>query len=285
MGPSLPSMVAPPPPPPAPPAPPPPPSMGPPPPPPPAPPGGLRPGAPPPPPGPPGRGPLGPGPPPPPPGGVDTTTLKRQIKTTYRLPTLQLAVLKPNDTKDTFWYTTNDEKIINEIDFSAFEEAFKLNPAPIKKAGGRDEPDPGKVAAIKTPQLKSLMEHTRLKNVAICKRRLPAMPLDDIMAAVNALDNSTISLDAIELLQRIEPNAEEIKAHRGRQVYVEALQGGATSSQVGDNVLHVDLLRIPARCQAENRGNPPCLESNKKCQEVQEDSGDYPGFWQLHELC
>merc|ERR1719397_1963554 len=116
--PSLPSMVAPPPPPPAPPAPPPPP---------PAPPGGLRPGAPPPPPGPPGRGPLGPGPPPPPPlGGVDTTTLKRQIKTTYRLPTLQLAVLKPNDTKDTFWYTTNDEKIINEIDFSAFEEAFKL---------------------------------------------------------------------------------------------------------------------------------------------------------------
>merc|ERR1719192_2532400 len=122
-------MVAPPPPPPAPPAPPPPPSMGPPPPPPPAPPGGLRTGAPPPPPpGPPGRGPLGPGPPPPG-GGVDVTTLKRQIKTTYRLPTLQLAVLKPNDTKDTFWYTTNDEKIINEIDFSAFEEAFKLNPA------------------------------------------------------------------------------------------------------------------------------------------------------------
>ena len=145
---------------------------------------------------------------------MDVTTLKRQIKTTYRLPTLQLAVLKPNDTKDTFWYTTNDEKIINEIDFSAFEEAFKLNPAPIKKTGGRDEPDPGKVPAIKTPQLKSLMEHTRLKNVAICKRRLPPMPLDDIMAAVNALDNSTISLDAIELLQRIEPNAEEIKAYR-----------------------------------------------------------------------
>ena len=221
---------------------------------------------------------------------MDVTTLKRQIKTTYRLPTLQLAVLKPNDTKDTFWYTTNDEKIINEIDFSAFEEAFKLNPAPIKKAGGRDEPDPGKVPAIKTPQLKSLMEHTRLKNVAICKRRLPPMPLDDIMAAVNALDNSTISLDAIELLQRIEPNAEEIKAYREfsfkkqdpnelteedrqarkalcfqfcifvfvfclfflfcifvsklfhPQVYVEALKGGATSSQAGDNVVHVDLL-------------------------------------------
>merc|ERR1712223_1897659 len=131
--------------------------MGPPPPPPPAPPGGLRTGAPPPPPpGPPGRGPLGPGPPPPPPGGgVDVTTLKRQIKTTYRLPTLQLAVLKPNDTKDTFWYTTNDEKIINEIDFTAFEEAFKLNPVPVKKQGGKDEPDKNATltkAAKKAPQ-------------------------------------------------------------------------------------------------------------------------------------
>ena len=27
----------------------------------------------------------------------------------------------------------NDEKIINEIDFAAFEEAFKLNPVPVKK--------------------------------------------------------------------------------------------------------------------------------------------------------
>merc|ERR1719193_1930595 len=194
--PSLPSMVAPPPPPPAPP-------------------GGLRPGAPPPPPGPPGRGPLGPGPPPPPPlGGVDTTTLKRQIKTTYRLPTLQLSVLKPNDTKDTFWYTTNDEKIINEIDFSAFEEAFKLNPAPLNKRGKDESDQANKTPTIKAPQLKSLMEHTRLKNVAICKRRLPQMPLDDIIAAVNALDNNALTMDAIELLQRTEPNADEIKAYR-----------------------------------------------------------------------
>ena len=154
---------------------------------------------------------------PPPPPGINLNTIKRQIKTTYRLPTLQLAVLKPNDTKDTFWYTTNDEKIINEIDFSAFEEAFKLNPAPIKKAGGlgTDNPDNvNKTPTIKMPQLKSLLEHTRLKNVAICKRRLPSIPHEDIMAAVNALDNTVINLDAIELLQRIEPNADEIKAYR-----------------------------------------------------------------------
>merc|ERR1711962_1543651 len=154
--PSLPSMNnmnmgPPPPPPPAPPAPPPPPMMGSPRP--PAPPG------PPPPPGPPGPPPppgsLGrPGPPPPPGGpGGNLNTIKKQIKTTYRLPTLQLAVLKPNDTKDTFWYTTNDEKIINEIDFSAFEEAFELNPAPIKKSGKDELDNANKTLTMKTPQL------------------------------------------------------------------------------------------------------------------------------------
>merc|ERR1712013_866808 len=159
-------------------------------------------------------GPPGPPGPPPPPGITGTQTIKRAIKTQYRLPTLQLQVLKPNDTKATFWYTTNDEKIINEIDFSAFEEAFKLNPAPLNKRGKDESDQANKTPTIKAPQLKSLMEHTRLKNVAICKRRLPQMPLDDIIAAVNALDNNALTMDAIELLQRTEPNADEIKAYR-----------------------------------------------------------------------
>ena len=116
----------------------------------------------------------------------------------------------------TFWYTTNDEKIINEIDFSAFEEAFKLNPVPMNKTKGREETDQSnpRISTIKTPQLKSLMEHTRLKNVAIVKRRLPAMSLEEIIVAVNNLDNSALSMDAIELLQRTEPNTDEIKAYR-----------------------------------------------------------------------
>merc|ERR1719471_2452703 len=174
---------------------------------------------PPPPPGPPR--PPGPPGPPPPPGGISlpgTQTIKKTIKTTYRLPTLQLNVLKPNNVSGTFWYTTNDEKIINEIDFSAFEEAFKLNPVPMNnRKGGRDEQDQSsahRVSTIKTPQLKSLMEHTRLKNVAIVKRRLPAMSLEEIIVAVNNLDNSALSMDAIELLQRTEPNTDEIKAYR-----------------------------------------------------------------------
>jgi len=143
-------------------------------------------------------------------------TIKPPVKPLNRLPILQIQAIKPNDIKDTVWYTMNDEKIMSEIDFSAFEEAFKLNPVLPKK--GEDAPDSNgtnTVKSIKSPQLDSLMEHTRLKNVAICKRRLPHhMTLDDLVANINALDNAAIGIDAIELLQRICPIPEEIKLYR-----------------------------------------------------------------------
>ena len=52
---------------------------------------------------------------------------------------------------------------MNEIDFGAFEEAFKLNPAPLNRA--RDTVDNSStptMKSVKSPQLDSLMEHTRL---------------------------------------------------------------------------------------------------------------------------
>ena len=49
--------------------------------------------------------------------------------------------------------------------------------------------------------------------MAICKRKMP-VDLDDIIFAVNSLDNSALSIDAIELLQRIEPTPEEIKQYK-----------------------------------------------------------------------
>ena len=49
--------------------------------------------------------------------------------------------------------------------------------------------------------------------MAICKRKMP-IDLDDIIFAVNSLDNSALSIDAIELLQRIEPTPEEIKQYK-----------------------------------------------------------------------
>jgi hypothetical protein len=59
------------------------------------------------------------------------------------------------------------------------------------------------------------MEHTRLKNMAICRRRLPQnLSVPDIIRAINALDIQTLSVETVELLQRMVPQEVEIKAYR-----------------------------------------------------------------------
>ena len=59
------------------------------------------------------------------------------------------------------------------------------------------------------------MEHTRLKNMAICKRRLPPnLSTSDLVKAINALDIKTLSMETVELLQRMVPVEAEIKAFR-----------------------------------------------------------------------
>ena len=54
---------------------------------------------------------------------------------------------------------------MKEIDFGAFELAFKLNAAPLNTKGGRDAVDnaggTNTNKPIKSPQLDTLMEHTR----------------------------------------------------------------------------------------------------------------------------
>ena len=59
------------------------------------------------------------------------------------------------------------------------------------------------------------MEHTRLKNMAICRRKLPQnLSVQDMIRAINALDIHMLSNDTVELLQRMVPVAAEIKAYR-----------------------------------------------------------------------
>merc|ERR1712150_101319 len=58
-------------------------------------------------------------------------------------------------------------------------------------------------------------EHTRLKNMAICKRKLPQnLSLQDLVKAINALDIKTLNMDTVELLQRMVPVDDEIKKYR-----------------------------------------------------------------------
>ena len=76
--------------------------------------------------------PPGPPPPPGPPTAGDSKTIKKVPQPTYKMPTVHWLPLKPNDTKDTIWYLMDDEKLMKDLDLSAFEEEFKLNTGPIR---------------------------------------------------------------------------------------------------------------------------------------------------------
>ena len=61
----------------------------------------------------------------------------------------------------------------------------------------------------------SLLEHTRLRNIAICKRKLPpSIRVQDIVRSINALDIQTLNIDIVDMLHRMVPEEAEIKAYR-----------------------------------------------------------------------
>ncbi|XP_015429663.1 PREDICTED: formin-like protein CG32138 [Dufourea novaeangliae] len=161
-----------------------------------------------------------PAPIPPPPAGMmqapdGAMTIKRKVQTKYKLPTLNWIALKPNQVRGTIFNELDDDRLHNYIDFSDFEERFKIGIGG-HIANGTNEIDglhsfPSK--RFKKPENVSLLEHTRLRNIAISRRKME-MPVEKVISAVNALDLKVLSLENVELLQRMVPTDQEIKAYR-----------------------------------------------------------------------
>ncbi|XP_032677921.1 formin-like protein isoform X2 [Odontomachus brunneus] len=157
---------------------------------------------------------------PPPPAGMmqapdGAMTIKRKVQTKYKLPTLNWIALKPNQVRGTIFNELDDDRLHNYIDFSDFEERFKIGMSG-HVANGNNEIDglqsfPSK--RFKKPENVSLLEHTRLRNIAISRRKME-MPVEKVIMAVNALDLKVLSLENVELLQRMVPTDQEIKAYR-----------------------------------------------------------------------
>ncbi|XP_012272869.1 formin-like protein CG32138 [Orussus abietinus] len=161
-----------------------------------------------------------PAPIPPPPAGMmqapdGAMTIKRKVQTKYKLPTLNWIALKPNQVRGTIFNELDDDRLHNYIDFSDFEERFKIGLGG-HVANGNNEIDglqsfPSK--RFKRPENVSLLEHTRLRNIAISRRKME-MPVEKVIMAVNALDLKILSLENVELLQRMVPTDQEIKSYR-----------------------------------------------------------------------
>ncbi|XP_049860745.1 formin-like protein isoform X4 [Schistocerca gregaria] len=157
---------------------------------------------------------------PPPPAGMmqapdGAMTIKRKVQTKYKLPTLNWVALKPNQVRGTIFNELDDDRLHSVIDFADFEERFKIGMGGALTNGDSDVDGltnfPSK--RFKRAENVSLLEHTRLRNIAISRRKME-MPVEKVIAAVNALDLKQLSLENVEILQRMVPTDQETKAYR-----------------------------------------------------------------------
>lgn len=157
----------------------------------------------------------------------DMMTLKKTFSTQYKLPTFNWLTLKPNQVRGTVFNEFHDEeKIIKSINFEEFEAMFKLGDkntrSPTKNSNGQGnavsassnaEGSDSSFKRMKQPEKVSLLEHNRLRNMAISLRKL-SLPIEIVVNCVNRLDINRISSDNIEILMRMIPTADEMKQYR-----------------------------------------------------------------------
>lgn len=169
----------------------------------------------------------------------DMMTLKKTFSTQYKLPTFNWLTLKPNQVRGTIFNEFHDEdKIIKSINFQDFEEQFKLgrkidstkrtenqqqqqsdNSSSKNGATNVDASSQANDNTIsqqkrfKQPEKISFMEHNRLRNMAISLRKL-SVPTNLLVTSINRLDIDQLSLDSIEILMRMVPTAQEVKAYQ-----------------------------------------------------------------------
>ncbi|KAM7302953.1 formin-like protein isoform X2 [Ixodes scapularis] len=152
--------------------------------------------------------------PPPPPGSMlappDAMTIKRKFQTKYKLPTLNWIALKPNQVRGTVFSELDEDKLYSVIDFTRFEEQFKLG---VQGAFPDRGDDINSSKRFKVPEKVTLLEHNRLRNMAISRRKIE-LATDVVVKAVNNLDLKTVSQDCVDILLRMVPNDAETKAYR-----------------------------------------------------------------------
>ncbi|CAH0692033.1 unnamed protein product [Spodoptera exigua] len=149
-----------------------------------------------------------------PPMHTDAMTIKRKVDTKYKLPTLNWIALKPNQVRGTIFNELDEERPRRRINFAEFEEKFRLGGA----VGAAPDPDSDTLASFpskrfRKPDTVSLLEHTRLRNIAISRRKLDT-PVEKVIAAINSLDLKQLPLESVEILQRMVPTEAEQKAYK-----------------------------------------------------------------------
>ncbi|XP_009882025.1 PREDICTED: formin-like protein 1 [Charadrius vociferus] len=135
---------------------------------------------------------------------VSTLKVKKPIQTKFRMPVFNWVALKPSQIDGTVFTELNDEKVLQELDMSDFEEQFKTK----AQGPGLDISALKVKATQKAPSKVTLMESNRAKNLAITLRK-GGRSIQDICTAIETYDQQALSLDFLELLLRFLPTEYE----------------------------------------------------------------------------
>ncbi|XP_052753427.1 formin-like protein isoform X2 [Galleria mellonella] len=155
----------------------------------------------------------------PPPQQHDAMTIKRKVDTKYKLPTLNWIALKPNQVRGTIFNELDEERPRRRINFAEFEQKFRIGGVGAGAPGGGGNAVCDDTLAsfpskrFRKPDTVSLLEHTRLRNIAISRRKLDT-PVEKVIAAINNLDLKQLPLESVEILQRMVPTEAEQKAYK-----------------------------------------------------------------------
>uniref|UniRef100_A0A8C0K7R2 Formin like 1 n=1 Tax=Canis lupus dingo TaxID=286419 RepID=A0A8C0K7R2_CANLU len=129
---------------------------------------------------------------------------KKPIQTKFRMPLLNWVALKPSQITGTVFTELNDEKVLQELDMSDFEEQFKTK----SQGPSLDLSALKGKAAQKAPSKATLIEANRAKNLAITLRK-GNLGADRICQAIEMYDLQALGLDFLELLTRFLPTEYE----------------------------------------------------------------------------
>lgn len=129
---------------------------------------------------------------------------KKPIQTKFRMPLLNWVALKPSQITGTVFTELNDEKVLQELDMSEFEEQFKTK----SQGPSLDLSALKGKAAQKAPSKATLIEANRAKNLAITLRK-GNLGADRICQAIETYDLQALGLDFLELLTRFLPTEYE----------------------------------------------------------------------------
>ncbi|KGL72332.1 Formin-like 1, partial [Tinamus guttatus] len=130
--------------------------------------------------------------------------VKKPIQTKFRMPVFNWVALKPSQIDGTVFTELNDEKVLQELDMSDFEEQFKTK----AQGPGLDLTALKVKATQKAPSKVTLIESNRAKNLAITLRK-GGLSVQDICTAIETYDQQALSLDFLELLLRFMPTEYE----------------------------------------------------------------------------